>query len=824
MDIANAAAKNEDQGNYFGGKGESSAFVGASINFLETVQAERFNKAINTPRVVADPCGEGALGEINVFIQKIFITLKGIQKYKDVYVDGAINKIASIKPLISKLTSSIASILKGLVQRVRNWVLNKIKSLVSEALNFIMTNFLKQIKDSVIAGIIDQIFCAFEKIVGNLFSLVADFLYSLIGQVINMPICAVEQWTNALINKLINDIDKALEPIFDNIEDVLGGVAKISGSVSSAINTILGFQGFLCNVPKCPELKEFSASPFGGPSASAAANFANFSFDGGFIDQGLKTVNDWMDDFFGEDGNTSQSPGSCYTGLFECGLPQVKIFGGQGSGAIAQAVVNDIGQVIGTNLLSGGKNYESAPFVSFVDPAGCGSNAAGYAEVDNGVIKDIVIVNPGGDYSNVNNGGSPNIEKFIGTPNPIKLYNTLTLEWNVKNADKVSLVGFSNYKNLPSSGSIKFPITDEFAIFDPEADFTTYTFELQASKTNKKSEEQTTAQKFILTINRNDEGDGINVKSPIITKLKATPSKAKVGDVVDISWKTENAEYVKIHSKLEDSETDKLPANNSTLSLVIPDINISKGSTVNQVYTLTATNENAAGDPFEVEQTVKVLVSEADPEDDLIDDGDGDDDVIIVDPIVPGDDDDDDGDDEDDDDDGDDEDDDDDGDDEDDDDDDDEDDGDDDEDEDDGDDDEDEDDGDDDGDDGDDDDDEGASGPGITIVTDVDIISTGIGYTSGDSITVDPDGGGGQGTVLNPVINDIGQVIDITISDGGFGYTRIPSLIINSGTGLGVQLRPRLKFIPLNEFLSDRNLDRRDIDPKDLVRVIDCIT
>tara|TARA_Y100000004_G_scaffold110236_1_gene123709 strand:+ start:2417 stop:4882 length:2466 start_codon:yes stop_codon:yes gene_type:complete len=814
-------AKNDDQGNYYVVDQENknddkiSPLVVGSHNFTQSPQYQYFLRKIDTKRRAADPCGDGTLGEINIAIQKLFIALKGVQKYKSTYVDGAINKVANLRATISKLTSTIASVLKGLVQRIRNFVLNKIKDLVLQALSYIMTNFLKQIKDSIIAAVIDQIFCAFEKIVAGLFAMVADFLYSFIGQVVNAPICAVEQWTNALVNKLINDIDSALDPIFGQINDLLGGVAKVTGSVSSAIDTILGFQGFLCNAPKCPELKEFAASPWGGPSDQAAQDFASFTFDSGFIDQGAKQANQWLDDFFGPDGNSSQSPGSCYTGLFECGLPQVKIFGGQGSGAVAQAIVNDIGQVIGTNVLSGGKDYDEAPFVSFVDPAGCGSNASGYAEVEDGKVKDVVIINPGGDYSKNNNGGSPVINKFIASPNPIKVNTTVTVEWDTSNADNVKLIDFPNYSDLPSSGTISFPFTEDLVTFDPEADFTTYTLRLRATKQNSQSESQLVEQKFILTVTKNDSEEGLNVKSPVIDKFKASPSNVKVGDVVDISWKTSNAQYVKIHRKLQDLETGKLPANNSTLSVVAPDVEIPTGGSVTEVYTLTAFNEDAAGPPFEVEEKVSVTISNADPEDEDIFDDDDDDDT--KDPIVPdedeededtpgdGDDDDDDEDeDADDDDDGDDDtviiDDDDDDDDEDDDD-------------------------EDDEEDDDDDDDDASDGttPGITIIDSVDVINTGIGYTFGDTVVLD-NVGAGTTAVLDLDINDLGQIVDVVIRDGGFGYTRIPDLSINSGTGLGVQLRTRLKFVPLDDFLSDRDLARKEIGLDKLVRVIDCIS
>ena len=86
--------------------------------------------------------------------------------------------------------------------------MNKLKSLILAALELIMTNFLRTIKESIVAAVVDQIFCSFEKIIAGLFGLVGDFLYSLIGQVIQTPFCAAEKFTNALINRLTNDIDK----------------------------------------------------------------------------------------------------------------------------------------------------------------------------------------------------------------------------------------------------------------------------------------------------------------------------------------------------------------------------------------------------------------------------------------------------------------------------------------------------------------------------------------------------------------------------------------------------------------------------------------
>ena len=145
----------------------------------------------------------------------------------------------------------------------------------------------------------------------------------------------------------------------------------------------------MCGEPNCPDIKEFKLGPWGGPSPAQVDSFNNFNFgiSPNFPGEITKGVNDALDDFFGEDSQTSVSPGNCYTGSFECGIPQIVLFGGGGSGAAAQVVINKIGQVIGSNLLSGGSGYTSTPFVSVEDPAGCGNNASASA-----VLGTLVII------------------------------------------------------------------------------------------------------------------------------------------------------------------------------------------------------------------------------------------------------------------------------------------------------------------------------------------------------------------------------------------------------------------------------------------------
>ena len=100
------------------------------------------------------------------------------------------------------------------------------------------------------------------------------------------------------------------------------------------------------------------------------------------------------------------------------------------------------------------------------------------------VVESITISNPGSGYEDTYTGGSPNITSFYGGPNPIVVNNSITLQWNVVNADIVTLLGYDSYGELPSVGSLSVPIMDTEITFGPNEEFQTKTFTLQATKTN----------------------------------------------------------------------------------------------------------------------------------------------------------------------------------------------------------------------------------------------------------------------------------------------------------------------------------------------------
>ena len=359
-----------------------------------------------------DPCGKSDLSKINTELLKFFNKLKQIKKFGDTYINGAFNSVYRITNLIRSTASVIGSIMKGLMQNLRNWLIDKIRKGIQLLIDNLFPTLAKQFKNTIIGQIIDNILCKFKDIVDNLGQLVADFLFELVGKVVNAPLCAVQQFTNGLINNVVAMVDEALGPVLDSINDLLGGVGKIAGSIFEAIDFILGFEAYLCQKPNCPEIKATPLGPWtNAPSKPFGNKFDNFldNAESAILEGGLEASVNGLSIFgvtLGDLADAPEAPFPCDTNPFQCGPPSIEIFGGGGIGAVGKAVINDLGQIYGVNMENGGSGYTKPPFVSVIDPCDNGNYASGYAEIDYGTgeVTNIVIINPGYGYPNAPTG------------------------------------------------------------------------------------------------------------------------------------------------------------------------------------------------------------------------------------------------------------------------------------------------------------------------------------------------------------------------------------------------------------------------------------
>ena len=113
----------------------------------------------------------------------------------------------------------------------------------------------------------------------------------------------------------------------------------------------------------------------------------------------------------------------------------------------------------------------------------------------------------------------------------------------------------------------------------------------------------------------------------------------------------------------------------------------------------------------------------------------------------------------------------------------------------------------------------------VTSIADVVLTNTGFGYEDGDTVTVeggtvsDTLGDGQQpGQAEVELIIEDGLVAGANVINGGFGFTSIPDLLINSDTGTGARLTPVLKFTKVEDAT-----ELAQISQDAVVTVISCI-
>ena len=104
--------------------------------------------------------------------------------------------------------------------------------------------------------------------------------------------------------------------------------------------------------------------------------------------------------------------------------------------------------------------------------------------------------------------------------------------------------------------------------------------------------------------------------------------------------------------------------------------------------------------------------------------------------------------------------------------------------------------------------------PVITFLCDVNIIESGINYSPGDKLKIEPD----IGAIAEPKFDSQGRLIDIKITESGEGFTEYPRLFIESETGYNAVLRPKLCI----DRIGDDKLKEPEFQDK-VISVIDCV-
>ena len=223
-------------------------------------------------------CEDNVIGDISQALTDFVAFASVLESFQGNFIDPLTNAIVDMEQQIRETARSIQRIIKKALNNIRTGLIKRIMSLfkvfaaIGKRLNP-LDFFLGPAAQKAFKKIIKILFCLFDTIFGDIFGFIENLIKGLLGRVINVGICAVEQFTSGIVGKLMDLIKKVTGPILAGINWLTGGLANITNvlsKVSSYARQIIAFLD--CTGVKCSTPSEW-VSNFGGSVQVKADNW-----------------------------------------------------------------------------------------------------------------------------------------------------------------------------------------------------------------------------------------------------------------------------------------------------------------------------------------------------------------------------------------------------------------------------------------------------------------------------------------------------------------------------------------------------------------------
>ena len=347
----------------------------------KSIATKQKEDATNITVDAFSPCEDNEISKISNAIKNFTRKAQALQELNEAstYIDPIYGGIVDIESEIQLATNKIHDSMTKLVRRGRSWLIQDTLDKLDKRMEDSVDKFNQVVLGQATNALTSVIFCNIEKIQDGLVDYLSKSLENMIGQVLDVPICGVENFMGDMFGQINNLIDSSLGGMFDQLNNIQGGgIALPSETFSKAIK----FANILTNVLDCdkancpPEPTSYSSK--GGVSKSIEDSFENI-IDKVGLNQKLTPLLDKIDDAI----EASPSAPDCSTNVLKCGPPRVDFVGSSGQGASGSAIVNALGQIIGVSINGPGFGFEEPPLLSFFDSCDKGYGAGGYPVMGN---------------------------------------------------------------------------------------------------------------------------------------------------------------------------------------------------------------------------------------------------------------------------------------------------------------------------------------------------------------------------------------------------------------------------------------------------------
>ena len=364
----------------------------------------------------ATACQDNEVSKISNTIKEFTQKAQKLQKLSGAneYVNTTYGGITDIQSELKLTSNKLHNSMTKLVRRGRSWVIQDTLEKLNTTLKDKVAKPLQAPTAEATNSLVNTMFCNFEKIQDGLLDYLSQSLENMLGQVLDVPICGIENFLSDMFGQINNILDTSLGDMFGQLNSISPGIGLPSKTFSKAIKFANIITSALdCDAQNCPPNTTFSAK--GGTSLAGDDDFSNITSKMG--------ISSLVDPFLENLDNAIPAVPSapdCSTNVLKCGPPRVDFIGGGGEGATGSAIVNVLGQVIGVSILGKGSGYSEPPLLSFFDSCENGYGAGGYVRLnDDGTIKDVVMISGGQEYlpNTTETDFDGNVKEVIPDPN-----------------------------------------------------------------------------------------------------------------------------------------------------------------------------------------------------------------------------------------------------------------------------------------------------------------------------------------------------------------------------------------------------------------------
>ena len=369
------------------------------------------SSSIGDEIVLANPCKDTTIDKItariNNFIKKLEKLQGNVTKARLFIKKTAANLLKDLNAKVGEITKAITEKLTKLLQKGLELLYKTVfANILAVSANPVAAHLGGVAAQTAMVKPVQLFQKALKCLVGNVMkglkSVLENMLTSVADNITKFTSCVADQFVGSILNKIVGTIETLLDGPLGALSKILTAGFSIANLVRGTIDAIKGIGSiFQCgqSKDKCKSLVTkitIGGNP-AGPIKDAYGSVLGTMNDLKAAGKDLVDFSDFKDPL-----------GACFGGPpTNCGGPKVTIFGGNGSGATAKAIMgtiiqtgsSSVGSVIGVQLTGGGSGYEFPPFVSIEDNCGQGYGAIARSIInENGEVTSIYVISEGENY------------------------------------------------------------------------------------------------------------------------------------------------------------------------------------------------------------------------------------------------------------------------------------------------------------------------------------------------------------------------------------------------------------------------------------------